>query len=65
MSRHSDQDVIAALESMGTPWEQHFVLNGSLIAFESESGQLFSHIIEDDDLNESARKFLIREGKVR
>lgn len=63
--KRTDAELIEVLESMGTPWQDHFVLNGGLVGFHDENGQLFARLIEDDELNILVCKFLVKNGKVK
>lgn len=63
--KFSDEEIILALESLGVPWQQHFVLNGGLIVFSDAGGRMFIHVIENDDLHASTKRFLTRHGLVR
>jgi hypothetical protein len=60
----TDEELIEVLESMGTSWHHHFVM-GSLVGFRDESGKEFVHVIEDDELNQMACRFLERNGKIQ
>ena len=60
--KRTDEELISVLESMGTPWHKHFVQSG-LVCYHNESGQLFAHVIEDDELNDLVCKFLAKQGK--
>lgn len=62
--KRTDAELIAALESMGTPWHEHFLLNDGLVGFKDENGRIFAHVIEDDDLNALVCEFLRKNGKV-
>ena len=62
---HTDEVVIAALQSDGVPWRLYFVLNGLLPCYENDAGQLMAHIIEDDSLARATKDFLVRQGQVR
>ncbi len=62
---HTDEVVIAALQSDGVPWRRYFVLNGLLPCYENDAGQLMARIIEDDSLARAAKDFLVRQGQVR
>lgn len=63
--KRTDAELIEALEGMGRPWDEHFVLNDALVGFHDERGQLFVHLIEDDELNQQVCKFLARNGKTK
>jgi hypothetical protein len=62
--KRTDEELIEVLESMGVPWGRHFVLNDALVCYYDESGRLFAHVIEDDELARLVRKFLVKNGKV-
>jgi hypothetical protein len=49
--KRTDAELIEVLESMGTPWQQHFVFNNVLVGYYDGHGRLFAHVIEDDELN--------------
>jgi hypothetical protein len=61
--KHSDAEIISAIEASGMPWQEHFALDSGLVAFEDASGRLFFHVIENDELNAAALAFLRRQGK--
>jgi len=61
----SETQVIAALESLGIPWHRHFALTKHLVGYEDDHGREFVLVIEDDELNSAAVKYLIRSGKSR
>ena len=63
--KRTDAELIEVLESMGTPWHQHFVINDGLVGYHDANGRLFAHVIEDDELNQLVCKFLAKNGKVR
>ncbi len=61
----SDAEIVEVLESMGVPWHQHFVISPGLVGYYDSNGQLFAHVIEDDETNMVACKFLEKNGKVQ
>ena len=63
--KRTDAELIAALESMGVPWHEHFVIGTGLVGYYDSNGRLFAHVIEDDELNLLVCKFLEKNGKVQ
>ena len=61
----TDAELIEMLESIGIPWYQHFVIGTGLVGYRDENGRLFARVIEDNELNLSVCKFLIKSGKVQ
>jgi hypothetical protein len=63
--KHDEIEIISAIEASGMPWQTHLALDSGLVGFEDEHGRVFFHVIEDDELNVAALRFLLRHGKSR
>ncbi|GHD68437.1 hypothetical protein [Jeongeupia chitinilytica] len=66
MRTFTELELIAALEESGAAtWQEFFVLNGKFVAYENSQGKLMAKLIEDNDLYQAAREFLLKNGKAR
>ena len=61
----TEKQIVDVLTRGGISLERYFVLEGDLIAYDDDSGQLMARIIEDDALALSTVKLLKSKGQVR
>lgn len=66
MKYKKESDIITATEeTCGLQWTELFALNSGLVGNENSSGQVFLHMIDNDELADAALRLLRQQGKTR
>lgn len=61
----TDESIKRYLEDLGRPWSQYVLLDSKQTAVRGIDGSLSSVCIEDDELHEAVKSFLLRMNQVQ